>query len=71
MSLWIRGKLSMQNYFTLMILFTVLLVVVVTASYLMPSNREDTAFLVALLSVLSMGSSLKVLIEIQRRRNQY
>ncbi|MFC4701300.1 hypothetical protein ACFO4O_14110 [Glaciecola siphonariae] len=61
MYLVIKGKLDLSNYFAVMVLSTILLVGVVIATSLLPFDKTGTALLMAVLSVVSLGSSMKVM----------
>ena len=65
----IRGKPSIDNYFFYTILFTSLLVAVVIAMYFIPNDRTQVSAAVAVLTVLSLASNLKLISLLSRQRS--
>jgi hypothetical protein len=61
MYLVIKGKLDISNYFAAMVLSTFLLVSVVIATSILPFDKTGTALLMGVLSVVSLGSSIRVM----------
>ncbi|WP_371194026.1 hypothetical protein [Glaciecola sp. SC05] len=61
MYLVIKGKLDLSNYFALMLLSTFILVGVVVATSILPFDKTNTAWLIMFLSVVSLGSSMRVI----------
>ena len=61
MFLRIKGQLNLSNYFAFMVLSTIILVGVVSASYFLPFDKTGLALTMALLSVISLGCSMKVM----------
>lgn len=70
MYLVIKGKLDISNYFAVMILSTMILVGVVVATSVLPFDRIPTAMLIALLSVISLGSSMRVISLLLKQSNE-
>jgi hypothetical protein len=64
MYLVIKGKLNLSNYFAIMVLSTIVLVGVVVATAFLPFDKLGTALLMALLSMVSLGSSMYVMKEL-------
>lgn len=67
MYLVIKGKVDLSNYFAIMVLSTLILVSVVVASYFLPYAPTGTALLMAVLSVVSLGSSMRVMSIVMNR----
>jgi hypothetical protein len=66
MHLIIKGKLNLSNYFSFMVLSTIVLVGVVVASSVFPFDKTNTALLMAGLSIISLGSSMKIITILSR-----
>lgn len=60
---FIQGKVTLAQYFMLMLFSTAGLVGVTLASYLIPYDKSIVAILMMILSVLSIGSSAKIISE--------
>jgi uncharacterized membrane protein YwaF len=67
--LLIKQTPSIENYLFYTILFTTLLVSVVIAMYYIPYNKTEVAVAVAVLSVLSIGSNIKLISLLSADRN--
>jgi hypothetical protein len=61
MYLVIKGKLDLSNYFAIMVLTTITLVGVVITTAILPYDKTNTAWLIGFLSIVSLGSSLRVM----------
>ncbi|WP_395339735.1 hypothetical protein PN836_015205 [Ningiella sp. W23] len=61
MFLIIKGQLNLSNYFAFMVLSTLVLVAVVIASFMFPFDKNGLAVSMALLSILSVACSIKVM----------
>jgi hypothetical protein len=64
MYLVIKGKLNLSNYFAIMVLSTIVFVGVVITTAFLPFDKLGTALLMALLSMVSLGSSMYVMKEL-------
>ena len=60
---FIQGKITLAQYFLLMLISTIGLVCVTIASFLLPYDKSIVAVLMMILSVLSIGSSAKIIVE--------
>ena len=58
---FIKGKVTLLQYFLLMLFSTIGLVAVTFASYLLPYDKSTITILMAVLSILSVGSSAKII----------
>lgn len=57
----ISGKITLAQYFIIMLFSTIALVSVTVASYLLPYDKTTVALLMMILSILSIGSSAKII----------
>jgi hypothetical protein len=70
MFLVIKGQLNLSNYFSIMVLSTSLLVGVLIAACFLPFDKNGTGLLMAILSITSLGSSMKVMSIVDRESEE-
>jgi hypothetical protein len=59
----IKGKVTLAQYFIVMLVSTVGLVALTIASYLLPYDKTTVAIAMMALSILSIGASAKIILE--------
>ena len=57
----IKGKVSLAQYFLVMLFSTIGLVSVTAASYFLPYDKSTVTLLMITLSVVSIGSSARII----------
>ncbi|MFT6268036.1 MAG: hypothetical protein ACJAVV_000841 [Alphaproteobacteria bacterium] len=57
----IKGKITLTQYFLVMLFSTIALVAVTAASYMLPYDKSTVAILMVILSAVSIGSSAKII----------
>lgn len=57
----IKGKVTLAQYFILMLFSTLGMVLVTAASYLLPYDKSTVALLMMTLSIISIGTSAKII----------
>ncbi len=69
-SLYIQGRPSLENYFTYMMIFSSILVLVAAGSFFYPVNKAVLIPLFSFLTLVSLGLNMKVISMILSRKKQ-
>lgn len=65
----IKEKVTLAQYFIVMLLSTVCMVAVTIASYLLPYNKSVVGIAMMILSIVSISTSAKIITETTKRRS--
>ncbi|MDT0596293.1 hypothetical protein [Glaciecola petra] len=61
MSLIIKDKISLANYFSFMLVSTIMMLGIVVASMSMPMNKAIISVVFTILSLIALGSSYRIM----------